>query len=150
MLPVATDSNGQIRLALRRQPPRHEFEEGIRIMPIYARLDIQANFAEMLVGFLILERFYNLAHREMTINNRAHTINVDGSDHILLLAAAAYQHTLQAHLLDQCRYKIHCTAYATQYPDDGDVTSNPNCNHRLLKRRRAADFYDVINTAAPR
>jgi hypothetical protein len=59
-------------------------------MPIHARLDIQANFAAMLVGFLILERFDNLAQREMTINNRAHAISIDGSDHILLLAAAVF------------------------------------------------------------
>ena len=115
-------------------------------MPIYVGLDIQANFAEMLVGFLILERFDNLSQREVTINNRAHAISIDGSDHVLLLAAATHQYTLQTHLFDQCRYKIHCTAYTTQYPDDGNVASNPNCNHRLLKRRRAADFDDVVNT----
>jgi len=62
-------------------------------MHSYARLDIQTNFAEMLVGFLILERFDNLVQREMTINNRTHTISIDGSDHVLLLAAAAHQYT---------------------------------------------------------
>src|SRR3989344_248234 len=119
-------------------------------MHSYARLDIQTNFAEMLVGFLILERFDNLVQREMTINNRTHTISIDGSDHVLLLAAAAHQYTLQTYLLDQCGYKIHCTAYATQYPDDGDVTSNPSCNYRLLESRGAAGFYDVIKTTATR
>ena len=57
-------------------------------MPTHARSDIQTDFAEMLVGFLILERFDNLAQREMTINNRAHAISIDGSNHILLPAAA--------------------------------------------------------------
>lgn len=125
------------------------FEESLGGSAV-ARLDIQTNFAEMLVGFLILERFDNLAQREMTINNRTHTISINSSDHVLLLAAAAHQYTLQTHLLDQCWYKIHCTAYATQYPDDGDMTSNPSCNHRLLEGRRASDFYDVINTTAAR
>ena len=67
---------------LRRQQCRHIFEIGIRIMPIHACLDMQANFAKMLVGFLILERFDNLAQREMTINNRAHAIRIDGSNHV--------------------------------------------------------------------
>jgi len=61
---------------------------------VMGRLDIQADFAEMLVGFLILERFDNLAQREMTINNRAHATGIDGTDHVLLLTATAHQHAL--------------------------------------------------------
>ncbi|SFF64688.1 hypothetical protein SAMN03159367_05800 [Pseudomonas sp. NFACC06-1] len=36
-------------------------------MPMHACLDIQANFAKMLVGFLILERFDNLARHYLEL-----------------------------------------------------------------------------------
>ena len=55
------------------------------------RLDIEADFAEVLIGFLIFERLHDLAQREVTINHRAHAVGIDGTNHVLLMGTAVHQ-----------------------------------------------------------
>jgi len=113
-----------------------------------SRLDVQADFAEMLVGFLIFKGFDDIGQREVTVNDRAHAVGIDGADHVLLLAAATDQHALQAHLFDQRRHEVHGAADAAQNTNDRDVTGNAHGNHRLFEGRGAAHFNDVIDATA--
>src|SRR5690606_17453609 len=109
--------------------------------------DIQHDLAEVLAGLLMAEGIHYRIQIEVAVDDRTHTIGIDGPHHILLLPAATHQHRLQPQLLGQRRHQRQLTAHATENADHRDVSAGPRRRHGLLQGRRASHIDDAIHTA---
>ncbi|MNZ26224.1 hypothetical protein D3C78_434100 [compost metagenome] len=104
----------------------------------------------MLVAFLVAERIDDLLQSEGFVDHRTQTVGIDCPHHRLLLGSAADQYPLQADLAYQCLHQRQLASDPGENSDQRNVPANTRGDHRLLERRRAAHFDDVIHPTIAR
>ena len=82
-----------------------------------AASELEADLAEVTVGFLEAEGFAQIRQREAAINDRTNAGGIHARHHLLLLRAAADDQTLQADLASHHGGGRYLTGEAGEDPD---------------------------------
>src|SRR5947209_7775174 len=100
----------------------------------------------MSAAFQVPKGRLNVGNGKNTVHLRAHTMQANGSVHVLEHGAAADENALNADRLHEDRHGVHLAGGAREDPDQADMAAAANGPKGLAKRAGAADLDNVIHT----
>src|SRR5439155_14517389 len=136
--------------AIRVRPSRATFATTALRLMICLNDDskFEANLAEVLLGFVILEGSDDFLQRKTAVDDGLQTIDRYRPNHVLLICAAANGDPADANLIrKQCRDR-HFSRKPCPDADYGDMPASPGGCYRLRQRARSADLDDMIDAAS--
>src|ERR1039458_9393048 len=118
--------------------------------PIGLSLKFEANFAEVLLGFIILEGSGDFLQRKTAVNNGLQPIGRYRPNHVLLIGSTANGEPADTNLIRQQRPDCDFCRYTSQDAALPDVPPQPAACDRLRQRGATADLNHMIDTASVR